>query len=138
MQRQGKLTWWYQFNSLTYSLDLDNITAVGFQATNMNRTIWLFQKPIVWSDVCNAENVRLNVLLNYYHKLLSSVVFCKLPSSISTTEELQSCSITFQIKSQKEHNTEELLHGAILHRKEIFDDKKSCGVYRWRWSKRVL
>lgn len=93
-------------NSLMYSLDLDNITAVGFQVVNVNKTIWLFQKPIVWSDVCNAENVRLSVLFNKYHKLFTSTELCKFSSSISTTEELQSCSIALQIKSQKEYNME--------------------------------
>lgn len=44
----------------------------------------------------------------------------KFPASISTTEVLQSCSIVFQIKSLKEHNTE-LLRGAIFYKKEILD-----------------
>lgn len=29
----------------------------------MNKTIWLLQKPIVWTDVCNVENVKRSVLL---------------------------------------------------------------------------
>lgn len=106
MQNQGRLTWWYQFNSLMHVLDLDNITVIGFQIVNLNKTIWLLQKPIVWTDVCNAENVRLSVLLNKYHKWFSSAVLCKFPSSLSTTEELQGCSITLQINSQKEYNME--------------------------------
>ena len=37
------------YDSLTWT-DY-NTSAVGFQFLNMNKTIWLLQKPIIWNEV---------------------------------------------------------------------------------------